>query len=687
MGDNVYLGDRNGVRTPMQWSPDRNAGFSRASPQRLILPVIMDPEYHYESLNVESQQQSDSSLLWWTKRLVALRKRYRAFGRGSIELLSPVNHRVLAFVRHFEHEDVLVVANLSRHVQFVELDLARWRGAVPVELFGRTRFPPIGDLPYLLTLGGHEFYWFALEPSERAAVEDREAAWQPPAIERWPDVRALEELLPGWLAGRAWFAGRERGVAAARVIDRAELDGAELVFVSVDHTDGPAGHYVVPLTIVPDEGEAAQRARSWHAVLAALPARRELVVDALAEPDACRAILRAVSAGARAPLRGDAAALPEEDLEVKVLRAEYGSAVVSFGGQLFMRVLRRLDEGPSAHVELARGLLGKGAPVPAWRGALEWVTRRGERRTVAIVEEWIASEQDGWSLARGELSRFFARALTRGAPPPAPTGSPVTLAAEVVPDAELEALGPWLEQAERLGQRVAELHRAVCGVDDPVFTPESYSALDQRSAYQSMRNTTGRVLRLLRSRLPELEGDAQARARGLVAREAEILRRFEPLRAGRVTGRRTRCHGDLHLGHVLHTGRDFVFVDLEGDRRKELAERRRKRSPLRDVASLLVSLHAAAASALLDETVVRAEDRAAASPWADVWRARTAALVVRGYLPSAPLLPQDPHELAVLVDAFALERALAELGTALDAGPSWWVPRFLLVLDYLVLSR
>jgi maltose alpha-D-glucosyltransferase/alpha-amylase len=175
MGDNVFLGDRNGVRTPMQWSPDRNAGFSRANPQRLVLPVIIDPEYHYESLNVESQQGNPNSLLWWTKRLIALRKRFQAFGRGTIEFLAPENPKVLAFIRHFEDETVLVVANLSRFTQYVELDLKAFKGRVPLELIGRTRFPPIGDLPYLLTLGEHAFYWFSVEETKQAELQAREA--------------------------------------------------------------------------------------------------------------------------------------------------------------------------------------------------------------------------------------------------------------------------------------------------------------------------------------------------------------------------------------------------------------------------------------------------------------------------------------------------------------------------------
>jgi hypothetical protein len=167
MGDNVYLGDRDSVRTPMQWSADRNAGFSEANPQRLYLPTIIDPEYSYESVNVAAQLDNPDSLLWWVRRLIALRRRNPVFAHGTIELLSPDNHRVLAFLRRHEGRQVLVVANLSRYAQYVELDLHEFRGQRPVELFGQTSFPAIGDLPYLLTLGPHAFYWLALEPAER----------------------------------------------------------------------------------------------------------------------------------------------------------------------------------------------------------------------------------------------------------------------------------------------------------------------------------------------------------------------------------------------------------------------------------------------------------------------------------------------------------------------------------------
>src|SRR5262249_55759394 len=162
MGDNIYLGDRNGVRTPMQWSGDRNAGFSRCNPQRLYLPVIIDPEYHYEAVNVEAQQNNPNSLLWWMKRLIALRKRFKAFGRGTLEFLHPENRKILAFLRRSEDECILVVATLAGSVKDVELALPALEGSVPPELFGQTPSPPIGKAPYLLTIGPHSFYWFSL---------------------------------------------------------------------------------------------------------------------------------------------------------------------------------------------------------------------------------------------------------------------------------------------------------------------------------------------------------------------------------------------------------------------------------------------------------------------------------------------------------------------------------------------
>jgi len=205
MGDNIYLGDRHGVRTPMQWSTDRNAGFSDANPQRLYLPVVIDPGYGPEAINVEAQQNNPASLLWWMKRLIGLRKRYAAFGRGELEFLYPENRKVLTFLRRLGDEVILVVANLSRYAQYVELDLSQFQGYQPVALLGGVEFPRIGELPYLLTLGPHDFYWFALEParavdapSPGAPTLDVKGTWH----EVFEDGGArLDAALPPYLRG------------------------------------------------------------------------------------------------------------------------------------------------------------------------------------------------------------------------------------------------------------------------------------------------------------------------------------------------------------------------------------------------------------------------------------------------------------------------------------------------------
>jgi maltose alpha-D-glucosyltransferase/alpha-amylase len=166
MGDNIYLGDRNGVRTPMQWTTDRNAGFSRANPAQLYSPVILDPVYGYEAVNVEAQLSDSSSILHWMRNMIALRKLFRVFGRGTIEFLNPSNRKVLAYLRHYEGDRVLCVANLSRFSQPVELDLSALVGMTPMEMLGYTEFPPIGTQPYPLSLSPYAFFWFELQATQ-----------------------------------------------------------------------------------------------------------------------------------------------------------------------------------------------------------------------------------------------------------------------------------------------------------------------------------------------------------------------------------------------------------------------------------------------------------------------------------------------------------------------------------------
>ncbi len=280
MGDNIYLGDRNGVRTPMQWSTDRNAGFSRANPQKLYLPIIIDPEYHYEVINVEAQQNNPHSLLWWMRRLIALRKRFKAFGRGSIEFLRPENHKIIAFLRKYDSERILVVANLSRFVQHVTLDLSAYKGCVPVELFGRIAFPPVSETPYFLTFGPHSFYWFSLEsgPSEVKSADIQSRSNEPTLVtvpDRWDDVlrddrsrEGLEQVLPEFLARSRWFGGKARAIKRTEILNSFDLPQATtsfyLTLVQVVYMDGDAEIYLIPLAF--SKGERAGRSFRKHPI-------------------------------------------------------------------------------------------------------------------------------------------------------------------------------------------------------------------------------------------------------------------------------------------------------------------------------------------------------------------------------------------------------------------------------------
>ncbi len=285
MGDNIYLGDRNGVRTPMQWSSDRNAGFSRANPQKLYLPVTIDPEYHFEAVNVEAQQNNSNSLLWWMKHLIEQRKNFAAFGRGTIEFLTCDNRKVLAFTRRFEDETILVVANLSRFPQSLVLNLDEFRDLTPVEIFGRANFPIVAEGGYSLSLGAHSFYWFALQARPLIG----ESLNVVPTADRLPELvvasfstifepRALADLgrlLPPFLVTRRWFLGKHRPILNLELVDVIPVPGTpgNLLIMEVSYGDGEPEVYTMPTALA--TGEDLERVRREMGDAALLRVRTE----------------------------------------------------------------------------------------------------------------------------------------------------------------------------------------------------------------------------------------------------------------------------------------------------------------------------------------------------------------------------------------------------------------------------
>ncbi|MBX3221379.1 MAG: maltose alpha-D-glucosyltransferase [Labilithrix sp.] len=707
MGDNVWLGDRNGVRTPMQWSADRNAGFSRVNPQRLILPINIDPEYHYEALNVEQQQSNPNSLLWWTKRLIAMRKRYRAFGRGSVEFLHPSNPRVLAFVRRYEEGDrkecVLVVANLSRHVQFVELDLSSMHGAVPVELMGRTRFPPVGELPYMLTLGGHDFYWFNLE-APREIVDERRsfgghvtlACSSAEALLFGDERPLLEEALPAFLDARGLSPA---AIASVRITETARVADGEAsltyVFVRVEYVEGEPESFALPLLVVDEAPDGANVVAmlSFHEAHDAATTGSAVLVEATTE-GAARVLVAAAARGAKIPtaegkLAGGVVPGSTFDAETlgepRVIDSDAVGASIAYGDQAVLRLLYRMEEGTAPELEIARQFqpAGDGAPSPLASitpRVLGWVERRAGRSepsTLALLEELVANEGTAWQHAKSEIGRMYDRAIAHpaDAPPPSiPSESLLELSLLEPPPEHREAVGGYRDWAMLLGRRVADLHCALASSTDPAFEPSSYSTMDQRSKYQSARNLIGRVLAGLRRTLHELPLSARGPAGELVSVEDKILARFEPILTQRIDAKQIRCHGDLQLGRALFTGKDFVITGLGGGRERRLSERRRKRGAIRDLAGMARSFHYAAATSLL---TLRPEDQARAEAWGWVWQSWASAAFLRGYLDTAkdaPFVPSAPM-LSTLIDAGLLEKAFVELRSELERRPDMaWIP-------------
>ena len=707
MGDNIFLGDRNGVRTPMQWSADRNAGFSRANRQRLYLPVITDPEYHYETVNVEAQAQNPHSMLSWMKRLIALRKRHRAFGRGTLELLRPDNRKVLAYVRHYESEQILCVANLSRFLQAVELDLSKWKGLVPVELFSSNEMPVVGDAPYFLTLGPHSFYWFSLQPRQVPMVQSDGAlpsaslpelrvtgSWETaltgPARER------LENLLLGYVRNRRWFAGKARKLKSAQISDLVPVPGAVggayLAAVVISYAEGDPDTYQLPLAYA-NAAEAPHIIERWpHSAITwvRLPGEegRGLIYDALGPPAFAEAVLGAIArrrraTGSRGTLVGSTTHAfvrvrgPETvRLEAALSVAEQSNNSVVFGERLILKVFRRLEEGVNPELEVGRFLTEKTnfAQIAPLAGSLEYRRDVGEPVTLAVLQGYVPNQGDAWQYTLNTLARFLQGAEQLDSEPPTMPRNVVQASAAELPEAAARTVGAYLESARLLGRRTAELHMALASdPTDPAFAPEKVTAQDQRSIYQSMSGLALRSTELLRTQLNKLPQDAREEARHVLELEPRIAAIFKKFLGRRQETTRIRIHGDYHLGQVLYTGHDFVIIDFEGEPTRSLYERRLKRLALRDVAGMLRSFDYASQAALRSDQLA-AETLPRLRTWARFWVESVSAAFLKSYLAAAgtaSFVPQAVDDLDLQLTTMLLEKALYELRYELNMRPDW----------------
>jgi maltose alpha-D-glucosyltransferase/alpha-amylase len=706
MGDNIYLGDRNGVRTPMQWSGDRNGGFSRADPARLFAPPIMDPVYGYQSINVEAQERYPFSLLNWMKRMIALRRQHSVLGRGALEFVGCANRKVLAYVRRDEHETVLVVGSLSRQAQPVSLELAEFQGLLPVEMMGQTEFPRIGEDAYPLSLGPYGYFLFRLEQNV-TSVAARAAAPEPvvesvrsrPALlagVSWDTLldgalrRYIErDALLGFLEAQRWSGSARGELKVARFSDWGMLRaGTQPVFITLieaEHADGRREQFLLPLaTVTGVDAERIAKTAPGQVLARITGARKGLLVDAIVDDRACDLLLEAFTSsrelggqhGTIRAVRTDAW-LPDDPATLHPIRrsaTERPNSSVSYGTRKHLKLLRRVDAGLNPEIEIGSYLTRAGfTRVPPLVGWLEYQAAGGQHVPLGLLQGLVHNEGETWERTLDELGRYFERVTAGGALPPAniAEGSLVSLAQVEPPEPVLAAVGVPLTAAAVLGRRTAEMHLAL-GQEtaDPAFTAEPIEDAAVRSLSEAVRARLEKVMAELeaaRDRLPE---DTRSVADAVL--RSGVPAGLAPRASRDGWGRAIRIHGDYHLAQLLWSEQDVIIVDFEGDPTRPIHERRRKASPLVDVATMVRSLGYATAVGLMAFT--RQHPSPVAASWAALWERWMAANFLRHYLATlgaSPLVPAAREDIAALLDLFVADRASGELRNELQNRPEW----------------
>ncbi|MFC0009896.1 maltose alpha-D-glucosyltransferase [Devosia nitrariae] len=689
MGDNYYLGDRDGVRTPMQWSADRNADFSRVNPQQLYLPTIQDPIYGYQAINVETQQSDPSSLLNWMRRMIAVRQQHKAFGRGSMTLLYPRNRKILAYVREHEGERILCVANLSRAAQAVEIDLSRFKGAVPIELSGYSVFPPIGDLPYLVTLPAYGFFWFLL-------TEDAEAPrWHEEMPEMLPEFITMttrdgslmmalsgrekqqleSQVLPQFLPLQRWFGAKDAAIGAVRMTPLVELKTSEhaLVVLDVDIA-GETQRYFLPISARWGEENLQMGAPKLSYTLAKvrLGPRVGALVDGVFDESFAGTLLESLRSGGAVDATDGTVVFAGSDLlsgiedfgEPRPLTVEQSNVSIAYGDQVILKLYRRLRAGEQPDVEVARFLTETAAfpNTPAFLGSIEHRPGEGEPTTLAAAFAFVANQGDAWSVLTDSLD-FDLEENALGHEDGGNREPPS------------DEFAQWLGMGELFGRRTAELHNALATpTDDPNF---GSTPLDKDIVQAWVEDTVSeseQVLARLQERLEELQEGSKDLAQDLLSRRQLLLERIRSLDAHQPSGGMSRVHGDYHMGQILVAQDDLMIIDFEGEPRRSLEERRAKSSPLRDVAGMLRSIDYVAAAAINHrrEAVGSASDESLAR--AAVWRETFTVDFLAGYraaIAGSPAYPEDADFEQALIDLFLLQKAIYEIGYELANRPAW----------------
>jgi maltose alpha-D-glucosyltransferase/alpha-amylase len=705
MGDNIYLGDRNSVRTPMQWNADRNAGFSTATPARLYSPVIMDPVWGYEAINVEAQLSDTSSLLHWMRNMIALRKLFRVFGRGTIEFFNPSNRKVLAYLRSFNGEEALCLANLSRFAQPVDLDLSKLEGMIPVEMLGYVEFPPIDRQPYRFTLAPYSFLWLELQHKpesselstdlEQHAPFDVTDGWKV-LLEGVSQPRLESVALPEYLAKQRWFAGKSRHIKGTEIVDWADLETTDsaLALVNVHFDHGPLDTYQLPLAMMFGEiGEESRRAIP-NASIAAVVAKRVsgVLYDGVFDDKACAVLLSLIENAGRINTRNgyiqgvrgksfqEILGSVDAPLQVRRGSAEQSNTSILFGDRFILKLFRRLEPGQNPDCEIGQYLTEKTGfdGIPPFAGSIEYApTGSTETSTLAMLQGLVANEGDGWTWTIEELNRYYETYASTAFPEDLRVmfADPLDISEHPAFQIARDHVGPYLDSVATLGRRTALMHLALASpTNNPAFRPEPLTADDLQNQFADFRQHAASIFDVLKESVSHLPDDVVDVAASVLSRRGRILNYLTNIKFDGLLMQRIRIHGDYHLGQVLHVKTDFVILDFEGEPVRPLEYRRSKQCPLKDVAGMLRSFSYAAHGTLINYTSRHTEDVTRLEPWARLWERVIAAEFLRAYRETArnaQFLPGNPYDFRKMLDVFLLDKALYEILYELNSRPGW----------------
>jgi maltose alpha-D-glucosyltransferase / alpha-amylase len=692
MGDNFYLGDRDGVRTPMQWSPDRNAGFSGANPQKLYLPLILDPEYHYESVNVETQRSNTSSLFWYMKRLISVRKKFKTFGRGNMNFLNVENPKVLAFTRTYEEETILIVVNLSKFSQAAEMEMLAYKGYVPVDIFSKNRFPVIKeDGSYFFTLAPHTFQWFVLEKAHPEMDEDKPLPLM--LIRKWdgliegnPKKQLENSILPRYLQKAKWFVSKEKNIYQVTIIDFLKWPvGDQTIYwllLEIAEGNGIPGLYQLPLAFTTEE-KARKLADTFPEALIARIRSEEgegALVDAFYTTEWQLDFLQKIATQKVAHRQGVAArriefiSNPElkrhwqdvKEITPKMHASDKFNTAITYNGSFFLKLYRKVERSINPDLEISRFLSneGKFTHIPAFMGSAEWKDSKG-CIVLGQMQEMIENHGDGYGYFLERLNNYIERLLSGEKQEPISqlSGSlAVPAAYEQLPESLQALLGsPSAGQARLLGIRTAEMHLALASATGKDFKPEAFSLHYQRSLFSSMQSLVRETYQNMSRYKAKLPADLQARTEQILAFRPELLATLKKIYAKKLDTLKIRIHGNYHLGQVLLTGKDMAINDYSGDPSLDYSERRLRRSPFVDLASMVVSFYEVAFEGFINSQQFHGTDLQPLYPMAAVWAHYMSGFFIGGYkemVKGSALIPADPGDFEMMLQNYIVQKAL-----------------------------